>query len=152
MYWNLFDIKNHNKGANDITDTLDLYNFAESRDISVDDFNKINLKSLVVELSPGEYAIAINEKNLTNAQKKVCLAHELGHCETGSFYNVNNPLDLICKHEARATRWSIKELVSKDELHEAVMNGYTQLWELAEHFDLPQDFMQKIVCYYEGIE
>lgn len=150
MYWNLFDTKNLSKGASSILDTLDLYTFAEDRNISVDDFRSSS-KSFVVELEEDTYAIAIDESQVTTqAEMKVCLAHELGHCETASFYNIDNHLDLMSRHEARANRWAIKKLVSKDELEDAVCNGYTEIWELAEYFDLPQDFMVKVVCYYEG--
>ncbi len=32
------------------------------------------------------------------------------------------------------------------------MRGNVEIWELAEYFDLPQDLMEQIVNYYEGIE
>ena len=62
------------------------------------------------------------------------LAHELGHCETGSFYNRYAKLDLRQKHENRADKWAIQHLIPVEELDEAVADGYTDLPSLAEHF------------------
>ena len=38
-------------------------------------------------------------------------AHELGHCETGSFYNRYAKLDVRQQHENRADKWAIRRLV-----------------------------------------
>ncbi|MFZ2537990.1 MAG: ImmA/IrrE family metallo-endopeptidase [Oscillospiraceae bacterium] len=88
----------------------------------------------------------------STGNEKACLAHELGHCETGSLYNEYTPFDIIDKHERTANKWAIEKLVTEDELHDAVRMGYSEMWELAEYFDIPQEFMQKIVYYYEGLE
>lgn len=80
------------------------------------------------------------------------LAHELGHCVRGAFYNRYSAVDCKSRHERRANVWAYRKLVSEDELHEAVMRGNVEIWELAEYFDLPQDLMEQIVNYYEGIE
>lgn len=39
-------------------------------------------------------------------------------------------------------------LFSKDELAEAVAEGNTEVWQLAEYFDVTEDFMHKTVCWY----
>lgn len=87
----------------------------------------------------------------TVADETVKLAHELGHCETGSFYSRTAALDLRQKHENRADRWAIKKLVPKDELEEAVSRGCCEAWELAEHFGVTEPFIRKAVEYYKII-
>ena len=41
-----------------------------------------------------------------------------------------------------------KKLVPEDELNDAVSNGYTDLWSLADYFGVTIDFMKKAVCFY----
>ena len=38
--------------------------------------------------------------------------------------------------------------ISEDDLDEAVADGYTDIYSLAEHFGVPEDFMRKAVCWY----
>ena len=84
----------------------------------------------------------------SDRQHRVHLAHELGHCLTGSFYSRHTALDLRQKHENRADKWAIEALVSPEELDDAVARGCTDLWSLAEHFGVTEAFMKKVVCWY----
>ncbi len=79
------------------------------------------------------------------------LAHELGHCETGAFYSLDSAAETRGRCENRANRWAIKTLVPADELLSALQGGITDLWALAEHFDVTEDFMSKAVDYYKNL-
>ena len=47
-----------------------------------------------------DYYIALDEQSLESTAEARCrLAHEAGHCITGSFYNLYAPLDRRSKHE-----------------------------------------------------
>ncbi|MDN0031642.1 ImmA/IrrE family metallo-endopeptidase [Oscillibacter valericigenes] len=130
-------------------DPVDLYKFAEQRDIGVDWFPMQRSASLSVPLDDGSYSIAVDPwKMSTIQQEKVCLAHELGHCETGSFYCEEAALDVRQKHEHQADKWAINRLVPVDELDDAIADGRTDIWSLAEHFGVTEDFMRKAVCWY----
>lgn len=132
-----------------VNEPISLYAYAESRGIAVDWFSMRQAQSLSLPLPDGSYCIAIDPWRLaTIEQETVSLAHELGHCETGSFYNRYAALDICQKHENRADKWAVKRLVPADELDEAVADGHTELWELAEHFGVTEDFMRKAVCWY----
>ena len=85
----------------------------------------------------------------TLAEEKVKLAHELGHCETGAFYNRYAARDVRQKHENRANKWAYKKLVPEDELKQAILQGYREPWELAEYFDLPEAFLRGALKYYQ---
>lgn len=101
-------------------------------------------------ISTPDMYIGIDTDKLASAiEEKVCLAHEIGHCKTGSFYNIYTPLDNRRKHEYHADRWAIKKLIPKNELDEAVRCGMIELWELAEYFEVPESFMTKAVEYYK---
>ena len=82
------------------------------------------------------------------AKERTHLSHELGHCLTGSFYNAYTPHDVRRRHEVRADKWAIRTLIPAQALDEAVAAGCTQMWELAEHFGVTEEFMRKAVCYH----
>jgi hypothetical protein len=82
------------------------------------------------------------------ASKRVHLAHELGHCKTGSFYNRWASMDVRQKHENRADKWAIGYMIPVEALDQAVAEGHTELWDLAELFCVTEAFMKKVVCWY----
>lgn len=134
-------------------DLLFLYSLAEKDNIDVDCFELDEVESLSIPLAPGKYGIAINPMKLCSvADERVKLAHELGHCETGAFYNRYSCFDVRQKHENRADRWAIRQLISKDALSLAVRSGITELWELADYFQVTEPFMRKAVEYYKMLE
>ena len=127
---------------------LDLYAYAERRNIDVDWVPMRRATSLSVPLGDG-YAIALDPWKLgTLAQETVCLAHELGHCETGSFYNRYAALDVRQQHENRADKWAIRRLVPEDDLDAAMADGCDTIPALADRFGVTEPFMRKAVCWY----
>lgn len=126
-----------------------LYCFAESEGIDVDWFPLSYADSLSVSMPNGDCSIAINPWKMESSKEEtVCLAHELGHCETGSFYNRWASFDIREKHEKKADKWAIEHIFSADDLDEAVADGCTDIWSLAERFNVTVDFMRKAVCWY----
>lgn len=93
-------------------------------------------------------AIAINPNRMDRKEETTALFHELGHCETNSFYNQHTPHEVIQKHENRADKWAIKKLIPQDELDIAIQHGYTEIWELSDYFDVTEDFMRKAILFY----
>ena len=133
-----------------MTTLLDLYEYAENQGIDVDWIPLEQATSLSIPLPDGSYAIAVNPWKLdTLEQETVCLAHELGHCETGAFYNRYAARDIRQKYENRANKWAYKKLVPQDELAEACLQGYREPWELAEYFGVTEDFLRGALKYYQ---
>lgn len=129
-------------------DLLGLYAYAERRNIDVDWIPMRRATSLSVPLGDG-YAIALDPWKLGSlAQETVCLAHELGHCETGSFYNRFAKLDVRQRHENRADKWAIRRLVPEDDLDAAMADGCDTIPALADRFGVTEPFMRKAVCWY----
>ena len=132
-----------------VTDLVELYDLAEAHGTKVYWFDLAAAESLSMPLSDGTCAIAMNPWQLpTVAAEKIKLAHELGHCETGSFYNRWAALDLRQKHEYRANKWAIKKLLPEEELYRAYHEGYREPWDLAEYFDLPEEFVRQAMEFY----
>lgn len=132
-----------------MTQLDELYEYARENQIEVDYFLLSHLKSLSTVLSDGTNVIAIDTAKIRSAQEEtVILSHEIGHCETHSFYSPLDDTYTRCRYEKRATRWAIQKLLPKDVLFSAINNGYRETWELAEYFDLPEYFIESAMWLY----
>lgn len=130
--------------------TSSLYLLAEKRGIPVIPASIPENGSMCIQTGLRCY-IGIDLSALENgASEKVHIAHELGHCETGGFYNRYSPLDVRQKHENAADKWAIQHLIPRSELEEAVSAGHTDVWDLAEYFDVTEDFIKKAICFYRN--
>lgn len=127
----------------------DLHILAEEKNIPVDYFPLTKRKALAIMDEDGDCAIAIDPRKLTSeAEERLGLGHELGHCCTGAFYNEYSSYDCRQKHENKADKWMIKKLIPVDALDDAVAAGYTELWQLVDLFDVTEEIMKKAVCLY----
>lgn len=130
-------------------DIQNLYTIAQEQNIEVLEFDLKETESMSIMLDSGACFIGIDGSVRDNGvQERVHLAHELGHCVTGSFYNRFATIDHRQRHENRADKWAIRNLIPVNDLDEAVAHGYTEIWELAEYFDVTDDFVRKAVCLY----
>ena len=130
-------------------DNQDLYRIAEQENIAVVTFSMPISSSMSIMNDDGSCCIGIDEAVQDNStQERVLVAHELGHCITGSFYNKFATVDSRQRHENRANKWAIRQLISIEDLDEAVSNGCTEIWELAERFSVTEDLVRKAICYY----
>lgn len=125
---------------------VDLYIRAEEKGIEVDD---VPMREVVAASFPEGWIAIDTAKIETYSEEKVILAHEIGHCETGSFYNVYSSFDERGKHECRANKRSYEILVPRDELKKAINDGITEIWELAGFFEVPYEFMYKAAEYWK---
>ena len=130
-------------------DIIDLYNFAKQQNIEVLQYPMRENGSMSIMNDNGSCYIGMDQSVQDGSiQEKVHLAHEIGHCATGSFYSIHTAVDSRQRHENKADKWAVKHLISVEDLDTAVANGCTEIWELAEHFGVTEQFMQKAVCYY----
>lgn len=126
-----------------------LYDYAKKQNIEVLQFPMSKNGSMSVMADDGSCYIGMDiSVQDGDIQERVHLAHELGHCTTGSFYSIHTAVDNRQRHENKADKWAVKKLIPVDDLDTAVGNGYTEIWELAELFDVTEHFMRKAVCYY----
>ena len=122
-----------------------LYDIAERNGIDIDYFHMKSVSSMSIH-----NAIAIDETKMqSEADENVHLAHELGHCTTGSFYNINSKYDIKEKHEYTADKWAIKTLIPFNQLLSAIEQGINETWSLAEHFSVTESFIKKTLNLYE---
>ena len=126
-----------------------LYDFAKQQDIEVLRYPMKENGSMSLMLEDGRCFIGI-DKSIQDggAEERVHVSHELGHCITGSFYNIYAAIDHRQRHENRADKWAIHQLIPVKDLDEAVADGCCEIWDLAERFGVTEQFMRKAVCYY----
>ena len=127
----------------------EFYRFAEQENITVDHFPLKSREALSLMDECGRCFVALNPARIAGeADERTKLAHELGHCMTGAFYNRYSDYDCRQRHENKADKWAVCQIVTEDELDEAVADGYVTLWDLAEYFGTTEMMMKKAVCWY----
>ena len=134
-----------------MADILGLYREIDRQSIILEPYPLHTTKSISFMDPSGDCYIGIDLAQLpTQAEEKVSLAHELGHCMTGSFYNRYSKLNNIRQKERRADTWAAQKIIPYEELEKAFQNGIVEIWELAEHFGVTEAFMEKTISVYEA--
>ena len=118
-----------------------LNQYAINHNIDVEFFPMRATKALSI---PG--AIALNPLMIHTMPEFIdAYAHELGHIATGSFYKINSKFETRQRMEERATRWAVQELIPADKLLSAFKKGYTEVWQLAEYFNVTENFIKNTI-------
>ncbi len=96
-----------------------------------------------------QYAIFLDFRQIrsTRLLRGVC-CHEMGHAATGALHKVSSPYETVERSEYRANRWAAEHYLTELDFREAFSAGYTELWELAEYFDLPEQDIKKALTYW----
>lgn len=130
-------------------DIVSLYRYAEKKGIVILRHPLPETLSMSIQTETGDCYVGIDgERICTDRSERVHLSHELGHCVTGSFYNRYAAADLRQRHEIRANKWAIRRVIPRRDFDAAIAEGHTELWDLADHFSVTEDFMRKAVCLY----
>lgn len=95
------------------------------------------------------YAVFLDFSKIltTRLLRGVCF-HELGHIATGALHKVDSPYELVERSEYRANRYMAQAFLTEDAFREAFSAGYTELWQLAEYFDLPEQDIKNALTYW----
>lgn len=129
-----------------------LNQIAKQTNVQVDFYPLPQTKSLSAVYLDAYY-IAIDPLEIQTAGEwNTHFAHELGHCATGSFYNIHAPLDVRGKHEYDADKWAVSQLIPRADLQSALRDGYKEPWQLAEFFDVTEEFIKKAFYFYYEVE
>ena len=95
------------------------------------------------------YAIFLDFTQIrsTRVLKGTCY-HEVGHAATGALHKVDSPFETVERSEYRANRWATEHFLTADDFRCAFAAGYTELWQLAEYFDLPEQDVKNALTYW----
>lgn len=101
-------------------------------------------------LSPkGNCYIGIDHRAIkTEREERQYLAHDIGHCIRGAFYNPYSPYSLISQQEYRADKEAVKMLVPEEEFFLAIKSGISEIWQLCEYFDVDEKYIKKAFWEY----
>lgn len=143
-----------NKSQNSKETSLnELYRIAEENEINVMAAECPNCKAISLLSPSGKCCIGMDYKSIeTERDERQYLAHDIGHCVKGAFYNPYSPFSLIEQQEYRADKQAVNYLVPKDRLERAIKEGYTNPWELSEYFDVDEKYIRKAYWVYFDIE
>ena len=95
------------------------------------------------------YAVFLDFSKIrsTRLLRGVC-CHELGHVATGALHKVDSPYELAERSEYRANRWAAQHYLTREDFQEAFDAGYTEPWQLAEFFDMPERDVRSALTYW----
>ena len=95
------------------------------------------------------HLIAVDRsKCKTAAQERTVLAHEAGHYMSGAFYRAYSPFEVKEQAEHRAFAASVEKYLPVNEILNCYKMGMTENWEIAEYFNLEEEFVEKAVHYW----
>lgn len=116
----------------------DFYDYCKANDVAVIPYAGCPQPGATIRYQ-GDYAIFLDFTKIhsTRLLRSVC-CHELGHAATGALHKVNSPFELVERNEYRANRWAAENFLTDEDFRSAFAEGYTELWQLAEYFDLPE--------------
>lgn len=57
---------------------------------------------------------------------------------TGALHKVSSPYETVERSEHRAIRYTAETYLTAEDFLQAFADGFTEPWELAEYFDLPE--------------
>lgn len=124
-----------------------LYTIAEKNGIHVDTDMEMALPSAACEI--GDFRHIALRKGLSEREVLVCFAHEIGHHKRGALYQIEAPCFTRGQCEYKADKWAVHSLIPLRALLSAFRKGCTTVWELAEYFDVTEDFIRRTVEIYK---
>jgi hypothetical protein len=126
----------------------DFYGFCKSNQVDVIPFAGCPCPGATVR--DGEfYAVFLDFTQIrsTRLLRGVC-CHEMAHVATGALHKVDSPYELAERSEYRANRWTAQHYLSREDFREAFDLGYTEPWQLAEFFDMPERDIRSALTYW----
>ena len=116
-------------------------------------FSQEAVRGANVQKEGDDYAIFFNENSFaTTTERRVALAHEVAHCQTGTVYSINTPKILKAQYERQAWKKTIKNLIPPEELtrvfETCVYAGTLDIYEAAEKLDVTVDLLEMAIKYY----
>lgn len=83
----------------------------------------------------------------TRMLRGVC-CHEMSHVATGALHRANSPFESVERSEYRANRYTAQKFLTERAFRSAFSEGYTEPYQLADYFELPEEEIQKALHYW----
>ena len=126
----------------------DFYEYCRKNRVAVIPYSGMPAPGATVR-DGGQYAVFLDFSKIgsTRLLRGVC-SHELSHAATGALHRPASPYDLAQRSEYRAKRYFAQHFLTEKDLRDAFSAGFTELWQLAEFFDLPEKDVLDAVNYW----
>ena len=126
----------------------DFYGYCKENKVDIIPFAGIPQPGATIR-EQEHYAVFLDFTKIksTRLLRGVCF-HELGHTATGALHKIDSPFELVERSEYRANRWSAENYLTAEDFRAAFACGCSELWQLAEYFDLPEADIQSALTYW----
>lgn len=124
------------------------YEYCEENDVDVMSYARLPAAACTVR-DRGAYCVVLNPATLnTFRHLRTAVIHEEGHLRTGALHKVDSPYQLVAQSEYRANVASFRRYLPPEKIRAAMRAGYTEPWQLADYFDLDEDYIKKALHYW----
>ena len=126
----------------------DFYRYCRANDVLVIPYTGCPQPAATIR-DDGQYGVFLDFSKIksTRLLRGIC-CHELGHLQTGALHKVDSPYELWERSEYRANRWMAEQYLTAEAFEEAFSQGYTELWQLSEYFEMPESDVAKALIYW----
>lgn len=127
----------------------DFYNYCKEHQVDVIPYDGCPQPGATIR-DAGYYAVFLDFTKIRSTRVlRGVYCHELGHAATGALHKVDSPFELVERSEYRAARWVSENYLTQEAFQTAFSEGYTELWQLADFFDLPEDCIETALTYWK---
>lgn len=130
---------------------LEIYKKIDEENIIVMPCKVPDMKGIAIQAG-GKQGIFLNYDEFENSDEEFCVvAHEYGHCVTGTFYGFDTDQTTKQKCEYKADRRAVSIFLPIEKFKEAIDYGCQMPYEFAEYLDLPEKFVIKAYEHYKAM-
>ena len=124
------------------------YEYCDANNVDVMAYPRLPADACTVR-AHGYYCVVLHPDTLNTSRRlRTAAIHEEGHLRTGALHKVDSPYQLVAQSEHRAEAASFQHYLPPDKIRAAMRAGYTEPWQLADYFDLEEDYIKKALHYW----
>lgn len=128
-----------------------LYDIVDKEKINVFETKWSTALARIFEIDDN-YIIALDKGTIENSlQEREVLAEELGHYYCNALYYINDSSIQKSKCEYRAKKWAYSVLVPLQKLQEKITDGFNNIYDLADYFEVEPEYMNNCLQFYNEI-
>lgn len=126
----------------------DFYDFCQENQVAVIPYDGMPRPGATVR-DGTRWAVFLDFTKIptTRLLRGVC-CHEMSHIATGALHRANSPFESVERSEYRANRYTAQRFLSERAFRQAFAEGFTEPYQLAEYFELPEEAVKKALHYW----
>lgn len=112
------------------------------------DVGEVRLKTNTAIAFLDDFIALDKRKCPTSRKERTVLVHEAGHYISGAFYKAYSEYQVREQAEQRAFAASVEKYLPVNKIRKAMRAGNTEIWQLAEYFNLDEEYIEKALHYW----